>query len=83
MFKKCRLKARDKLKGVLAYGEKKALLIVKKRRVLNVASIKIEKIAISDSHRKTKSINSKQIIQILQPIVIDYFSTHSYIVNTS
>ena len=30
-----------------------------------------------------KSINSKQIIQILQPIVIDNFSTHSYIVDIS
>ena len=27
--------------------------------------------------------NFKQIIQILQPIAIDYFSTHSYIVNIS
>ena len=27
--------------------------------------------------------NSKQIIQILQPFIIYYFSTHSYIVNIS
>ena len=27
--------------------------------------------------------NSKQIIQILQPIIFDYFSTHSYIVDIS
>ena len=33
-------------------------------------------------NRKTQ-FNSKQIIQILQPIVIDYFSTHSYIIDIS
>ena len=31
----------------------------------------------------TNQFNSKQIIQILQTIVIGYFSTHSYVVNIS
>ena len=43
----------------------------------------IQKVSIYDSDRK-KKINFKEIIQILKPIVIDYFSTHSYkIVNIS
>ena len=38
-----------------------------------MASIQIEKIAIYDLDRKKKNqFNFKQIIQILQPIVIDY-----------
>ena len=32
---------------------------------------------------ENNQFNSKQIIQILQPIIFDYFSTHSYIVNIS
>ena len=39
----------------------------------NVASIQIQKF----------NLDRKEIIQILQTIVIDYFSTHSYIVNIS
>ena len=55
-----------------------------KKRFLpnNLASIQIEKIATSDLDRKNK-FNSKQIIQILQPIVIDYLSPHLYIFNIS
>ena len=49
----------------------------------NVASIQIQKVVIYDSDRKKNRINSKQIIQILQSEVIDYFSTHSCIVNFS
>ena len=45
------------------------------------ASIQIQKVATFNVDRKI--INSKQIIQLLQPIVIDYFSMHSYIVNIS
>ena len=47
----------------------------------NVASIQIQKVAIYNSDRKKNQFNFKQIIQILQPIVIDQFSTHSYIVS--
>ena len=48
----------------------------------NVASTQIEKIAIHDLDRKKINLISN-IIQILQPIVIDYFSTHSHIVDIS
>jgi len=41
----------------------------------------------SDCEHSTQNVknqfNSKQIIQILQTIVIDYFSTHAYIVHIS
>jgi len=49
----------------------------------NLAFIQIQKVAIFDSDRKKNQFNSKQIIQILQPIIIDVFSTHSYIVDIS
>ena len=49
----------------------------------NVASIQIQKVAIYDSYRKKINLISKQIIQILQPKVIKYFSTYLYIVNIS
>ena len=70
---------------------KKALLIA-----TNLASIcwvytekmlrtttKIENVAIYDLDRKKNQFIFKQIIQILQPLVIDYFSPHLYIVNFS
>ena len=41
--------------------------------------MQIKKVSIVDSDRKKNQINSKQIIQILQPIIIVDFSTHSYI----
>ena len=47
----------------------------------NVAFIQIQKVAICKSDRK--KFNSKQLIQILQPFVIDYFSSHLYIVAVS
>ena len=50
---------------------------------MNVASKQIQKVAIFDSDRKKVQFKSKQIIQILQPIIIDFFSTHSYIVDIS
>jgi len=40
----------------------------------NVASIQIQKVATFGSYKN--QFNSKQIIQILQPIVIDLFLTH-------
>jgi len=46
-----------------------------------IVSIQIQKFAIFDSGRKNNQCNSKQIIQILQPIIIDFFSMHSYIVD--
>ena len=46
----------------------------------NVASIRIQKVAKYDLDCKKNQFNFKQIIQILQPIVLDYFS-HSYIVS--
>ena len=49
----------------------------------NVATIQIEKIASYDLDRKKNQFNFKQIIQILQPIVIDYLSPHLYIVDFS
>jgi len=45
-----------------------------------VAYIEIQKVATFNAGRKKNQFNSKQIIQILQTIVIDYFSTYSYIV---
>ena len=38
--------------------------------------MQIEKIATYDLDRKNNQFNFKQIIQILQPIVIDYLSSH-------
>ena len=39
----------------------------------NIASIQIQKVAIFDSDRKKiKLIPNKQIVQILQPIIIDF-----------
>ena len=49
----------------------------------NVASTKIENVAIYDLDRKKNQFIFKQIIQILQPLVIDYFSPHLYTVNFS
>ena len=49
----------------------------------NVASIQVQKVATFNSDRKNNQYKLKQIIQILQTMVIDYFSTHSYIVNIS
>ena len=43
----------------------------------NLAFIQFQKVEIFDSDRKKNQFNSKQIIQILQPI-IDVFSTHIY-----
>jgi len=42
--------------------------------IFQKVSIQIRKDATFNSDRK--QINSKQIIQILQTVVIDYFSTH-------
>ena len=53
--------------------------IVKKRLML----IQIEKIATFNSDRKKNQFNSKEIIQILPPIIIDHFLTHSFIVDIS
>ena len=39
------------------------------------------KVAIYDSNSKINQFDFKQIIQILQPKVIEYFSMHSYIVH--
>ena len=41
----------------------------------HVASMQIQKVATFNSDRKKIHFNSKQIIEILQTIVIDYFST--------
>ena len=46
-----------------------------------VAPLQIEEIATYDLDRKKNQFNFKQIIQILQPIVIDYLSPHLYIVD--
>ena len=43
----------------------------------------IQKAATFNSDRKKNQFNSKQIIQILQTIIIDNFSTHSYIIDIS
>ena len=43
-------------------------------------SIQIQKDATYDLDRKKNLFNFKQIIQILQPMVIDYLSPHLYIV---
>ena len=40
-------------------------------------------VAMFDSDRKKKQFNSKQIIQILQPIIIEFFWTHLYKVDIS
>ena len=48
----------------------------------NLASIQIEKIATYNLD-PINQFNCKQIIQILQPIVIDYLSPHLYIVDIS
>ena len=45
----------------------------------SVTTIQSQKVAIY----VTRIVIFKQIIQILQPIVIDYYSTHSYITNNS
>ena len=45
----------------------------------NVAAMQIQKDAIFNLIAKNQ-FNSKQIIQISQPIIIDFFSMHSYIV---
>ena len=39
-------------------------------------------VAIFDLNRKKSQFNSKQIIQMIQPKIIDYFPTYSYIVDT-
>ena len=50
----------------------------------NVASIQIQKVATFNSGCKMNNqFNSKQIIQKLKPIFIDYYSTHSYVVDIS
>ena len=43
----------------------------------------MQKVATYNSDRKKNQFNSKQIIQFLQPIIIDNFSTHSYLVDIS
>ena len=48
----------------------------------NVAFIQIQKVATFNSNHKNQ-FHSKQFIEILQPIIIDNFSTHSYIVDIS
>ena len=53
--------------------------IVKKQLIPNnLAVIQIEKIATYDLDRNKTQFNFKQIIQILQPIVIDYLSPHLF-----
>ena len=47
---------------------------------MNVAPIQTKEIATYDLDRKKIQFYFKQIIQILQPIVIDYLSPHLYIV---
>ena len=42
-------------------------------------SIQIQKVATFNSDHKKKQFNFKQIIQILQPIIIDFFPTHLFI----
>ena len=49
----------------------------------NVASIQTQKVATFNSDRKIINLIPNQIIQILQPIIIDNFSTHSYKVDNS
>ena len=49
----------------------------------NLAAIQIEEIGTYDLDRKKNQINIKQIIQILQPIVIAYLSPHLYIFDIS
>ena len=49
----------------------------------NEAFIQIQKVATFNYDRKKKQFNSKQIIEILQPIIIDNFSTYLYIVDIS
>ena len=79
--------------GLQAYGEKLSLLItpnltsiccVYKEKIVknDLYRIQIRKDATFDSDRKNQ-FNSKQVIQILQTIVIDNFSIHSYIVDIS
>ena len=48
-----------------------------------MASIQTEKIATYDLDRKKNQFSFKQIIQKLQPMVIDYLSPHLYIVDFS
>ena len=53
---------------------------------MNAESIQIQKVAAFSIYTTMilkNLFNSKQIIQILQPIIIDNFSTHSYIVDIS
>ena len=47
-----------------------------KKRLIpkNAASTQIQKVAIINPDRKNNHFNSKQIIKILQPIIIDFFS---------
>ena len=82
----------ETLKGVFAKNERGYRLTTKNKRfccvykekiVKNVPSIQIQKVATFNSDRKKNHFNYKQIIQILQQIIIDYFSTHSYLVNIS
>ena len=49
----------------------------------SVTPIQIEEVGTYDLDRKKNQINIKQIIQILQPIVIEYLSPHLYIFNIS
>ena len=53
---------------------------------MNAESIQIQKVValtICTTMILKNLFNSKQIIQILQPIIIDNFSTHPYIVDIS
>ena len=82
-------------KGIQAYVEKYSIMIAKLILLLSVASVmrKLLKTTHPEEcsvHKNSEScniqlgsesnqFNSKQIIHILQPIVIDYFTRHSYI----
>jgi len=57
--------------------------LLKRLMPKNLASMQIQKVtAFNPDHKKYK-FKSKQIIEILQPIIIDNFSTHSYIIDIS
>ena len=87
------------MKGVLAYGEILSMGIATNltsiccfylRRKLLKTTITEERSVHTNSESSNirlgslkNQLNSKQIIQILQPIIIDNFSMHSYIVDIS
>jgi len=64
----------------VAFIRRKLLKTTYTEELENATFIQIQEAAIYDSDHKKQQFNFQQIIQIIQPKVIDYFSTHSYIV---